>query len=160
MKSLPLVPSRLNLSMALLLTGGVAIIASLFLVGVVCNSLLSHTELMGVLERIERESARKKHLIQREREILKNIEGKEVVLQKLLNQAMPLRAAAMEFQRLNRECPQYEWDAFYRTFPGRTDEERHCRQVLASLRLEVKRQSGRGLDVLTRLEAEFGNPIT
>jgi hypothetical protein len=56
-------------------------------------------------------------------------------------------------------CPEYDWEGFRRAFPGRTEEERHCRQVLRCLRSETKNNSGPVASIVARLESELYRDI-
>ncbi|HEV3236813.1 MAG TPA: hypothetical protein VGZ25_07475 [Gemmataceae bacterium] len=111
------------------------------------------------LARLDSERARTKELQTRDRAFIENIEGKKQVIKAVIDERLTLREAAAQFQTLNLLCPEYDWEGFRRAFPGRTDEERHCRQVLACLRLEVTSNSGRVYALVARLETEFDRDI-
>jgi hypothetical protein len=94
-------------------------------------------------------------LVARDRPFVANIEGKNQVIQDVVNHKLTLREAAARFKALNEACPEYDWDTFRRAFPGSTDEERHCRQVLAAVRLTVEGDRARANLLLKQLEAEL-----
>jgi hypothetical protein len=96
----------------------------------------------GLLTQLEKESDREKELISRDRAFMNNIEGKQRIIAEVVTKGLSLRDAAAGFQTLNLSCPEYDWNAFRRTFPGQNDEERHYRQVLAALRQVVNAKSG------------------
>jgi hypothetical protein len=120
---------------------------------------LDPAALCDLLGAAERERFRGDDLVARDRYFLDNVEGKQRVTQEVLNNRMTLREAAARFQALNAACPEYDWDEFRRIFPGKTDEERHCRQVLVSVRLKVEGDRSRGTILLDRLEAELQQAI-
>jgi hypothetical protein len=109
-------------------------------------------ELLGANER---ERLRHDDLVARDRYFLDNVEGKHRITEDVINRGMTLREAAARFQALNEACPEYDWNGFRRTFPGATDEERHCRQVLSAVRLKVEGDHAHGTLLLQRLEAEM-----
>jgi hypothetical protein len=44
---------------------------------------------------------------------------------------LALLEAAARFAALNRSAPQFNWPQFRRAYPGASDEERFCREVIA-----------------------------
>jgi hypothetical protein len=111
--------------------------------------------LCDLLSASERERLRHDDLVARDRYFLDNVEGKHRVTEEVLNRTMTLREAAARFQDLNAACPEYDWDGFRRLFPGKTDEERHCRQVLSAVRMKVEADRAQANLLLDRLEAEM-----
>jgi hypothetical protein len=111
--------------------------------------------LVELLGKNERERLRHDDLVARDRFFLDNVEGKNRVIGEVINYKMTLREAAARFQALNDACPDYDWEGFRRAFPGKTDEERHCHQVLAAVRLKVEGDHAHGSHLLKRLEAEM-----
>jgi len=63
--------------------------------------------------------------------------------------------AAGAFRELNRGSPSSYWRAFGNLYPGTSDEERHCRQVIAYVRTELEVYPGGENEVVRRLEAEL-----
>ena len=61
-------------------------------------------------------------------------EAKHGVVRDLLAERLTLPEAAARFRDLDREQPGFNWVAFRRTYPCDTDDERHCREVLAWVR--------------------------
>jgi hypothetical protein len=116
---------------------------------------LDPADLFDLLGSTERERLRRDDLVARDRYFLDNIKGKQRITMEVLSNGMTLREAAKRFQALNAACPEYDWDEFRRVFPGKTDEERHCRQVLASVRLKLEVDRSKGNLLLSRLEAEL-----
>lgn len=116
---------------------------------------LDPTGLFELLGTNERERLRHDDLVARDRHFLDNLEGKNRIIGDVINYKMTLREAAARFQSLNEACPDYDWDGFRRAFPGKTDEERHCNQVLAAVRMKVEGDHAQGSQLLKRLEAEM-----
>jgi hypothetical protein len=67
---------------------------------------------------------------------------------------LALPDAAARFRDLDRQPPPFRWDQFCRSCPGRSDEERHCREVINYVRT-LRDPPGRGDAVAARLEAEL-----
>jgi hypothetical protein len=67
-----------------------------------------------------------------------------------------LRAAA-RFRDLNARPPMFNWRAFRKIYPGDSDDERHCRQVIHFVRQGAQLRPGADPAVADRLEAELGD---
>jgi hypothetical protein len=135
--------------------GGVLVSVGTLVPDWLAESGLDPAALCDLLGATERERLRRDDLVARDRYFLDNVEGKHRVTQEVLNHGMSLREAAARFQALNAACPEYDWNEFRRLFPGKTDEERHCRQVLAAVRLRLERDRTQGNLLLSQLEAEL-----
>jgi hypothetical protein len=120
---------------------------------------LDREEIYSQLARLDLERSRTVDLLTRDRAFLENIEGKKHVIKALIDGRLTLREAAAQFQTLNLLCPEYDWEGFRRAFPGRTEEERHCRQVLECLRIEAGSNSGPVASLVARLESELYRDI-
>jgi hypothetical protein len=68
-----------------------------------------------------------------------------------------LLEAARRFSDLDAAAPQFNRAAFRRTWPGHTDEERYCREVMGFVRTTLSDQPDRRHLVLGQLEAELGD---
>ena len=68
---------------------------------------------------------------------------------------LALLPAAARFRDLNARPPAFSWEAFRRTYPGSSDDERHCREVIQYVRQEVQRRPGVDATIPGRLEAEL-----
>ena len=66
---------------------------------------------------------------------------------------LTLLEAAEHFRDLNGSYPGFNWYQFRRHFPGSSDDERHCRQVIKFVALESP--PGRAASARQRLEAEL-----
>jgi hypothetical protein len=76
-------------------------------------------------------------------------------VQELIAGRRTLREAAARSQALAREDPDFPWDMFRREYPGRTDEERHCRQMIVFVQTALQDHPGEAAEVVARLEAEL-----
>jgi hypothetical protein len=65
--------------------------------------------------------------------------------------------AARRFRDLDAAAPQFNREAFCRTWPGRTDEERYCREVIGFVRSTLTDEPDHRHLVMGRLETEFGD---
>ncbi len=107
----------------------------------------------------ERARLQTEELVAKDRQIVDNLEAKQKVVRELLDERLTLRQAAARFQKLNEACPAYDWERFCQTFPGRTDEERHCRQVFVAVRPYLESNDSASRDRLARLETELEETI-
>src|SRR5262245_5022796 len=64
-------------------------------------------------------------------EVTQSMTSQDEVLQELVARRITLREAAARFRALARQTRSFSWELFRLTYPGRTDEERHCRHVIA-----------------------------
>jgi hypothetical protein len=103
----------------------------------------------------ERARLQTQELMAKDRQIVDNLEGKQKIVRDLLDERLTLRQAAARFQELNEACPAYDWERFRENFPGRTYEERHCRQVLTAVRPYLDSDRSAARDRLARLETEL-----
>jgi hypothetical protein len=68
---------------------------------------------------------------------------------------LPLPQAAARFRDLNAQPPTYNWAAFRLFYPGDSDDERHCREVIEFVRQDVRQRPGTDPAAVGRLEAEL-----
>ena len=81
------------------------------------------------------EAAREEERLVDDLRVIERIEeAKHGVVRDLLAGRLTLPEAAARFRDLDREQPGFNWVAFRRTYPCDTDDERHCREVLAWVR--------------------------
>ncbi len=73
---------------------------------------------------------------------------------------LPFLEAAARFRDLNGENPGFQRERFRQAYPGASDGERCCRQVLARVRLEVQDRPGADPGLPDRLEAELGDLLS
>jgi hypothetical protein len=77
------------------------------------------------------------------------------VLDDMVEGQCSLLEAAACFRDLNQSTPHFPWEHFRRTFPGATDEERHCRQVIELLRWRLEVCPDDRTPAIRRLETEL-----
>jgi hypothetical protein len=63
--------------------------------------------------------------------------------------------AAAGYRDLTADDPSFNGEVFRRAYPGGSDEERYCRQVIAFVRVTLHEQPGPDRAVVGRLEAEL-----
>jgi hypothetical protein len=129
------------------LTAVVLLLAALVLTGPWGGTATYRTvaEELARLERLERELGETGAATRRRAEVVEAvIEGR-----------CPLREAAADFLELNRGLSLFRWEDFRRYYPGATDGERCCRQVIRYVACRLEDRPGRGAAVVRRLEAEL-----
>src|SRR5262245_4691846 len=73
----------------------------------------------------------------------------------VLEGRLGLLEAATHFRDLNEQPPPFLWERFRDRFPGRSDDERHCRQVIAFVKAALPEYRGADPAPVARLEAEL-----
>jgi hypothetical protein len=146
--------------LSLLLGMSVVLLVIALLIGLTKATGLAYEEVYANLSLLESERTREDDLIARDRALIENFEGKEHVMKEVMEGRLTLHEAAAQFQMLNLMCSEYNWNVFRRLYPGQTDEQRHCRQVLAFLWIKANQGSGPAYDVAVRLESEFKRELT
>jgi hypothetical protein len=66
-----------------------------------------------------------------------------------------LPEAAAAFRDLSAAAPEFNWEIFRITFPGGSDDERFCRQVIAHVRVQVQDRPDADPALPARLGAEL-----
>jgi hypothetical protein len=72
----------------------------------------------------------------------RRMQRKQRVVQAVLAGRVTLLEAAAYFRALDREGPSYNWDYFRARWPGDSDDERHCHQVLDFVYLQMGGSNG------------------
>src|SRR5437867_701404 len=90
----------------------------------------------------EGEDERVRELEKERRETLRRVERRQEVLAAVIAERMTLTEAAAVFCELNRSSRSFSLDLFRRSFEGTSDEERHCRQVIAGVRSQLELYPG------------------
>jgi hypothetical protein len=84
------------------------------------------------------------------------LKGKEETVQKYLDGKLTFLETAAHFRALDQGAPGFNWEEFRDAYPGDSDEERHCREVIACVRaLPSSQGSSAGQETVKRLEAEL-----
>src|SRR5215475_8963312 len=94
------------------------------------------------------EDERIQKLEEQRRETLQRVERRQKVVAAVIAARMTLTEAAALFRDLNRSSRSFSLDLFRRSFDGATDEERHCRQVIASVRSQLELYPGADNEVV------------
>jgi len=87
------------------------------------------------------------------------LERRTAVAEDLLAGRLALLDAAAQMRALSRANPDFRWESFRWTFPGRNDDERHCRQAIAALHAFPTDDPARLLRTVQRLEAELARHL-
>jgi hypothetical protein len=103
------------------------------------------------------EQERADSLSQRDVVLLKRIDAKTSVVKKVIDGQLSLREAAASFRKLN-SCPNGDVDDYRVLFPGTSEEECLCRQVIAWVSCELRsRHADKAM--IGRLEAELADHL-
>jgi hypothetical protein len=89
------------------------------------------------------------------RDILRRAVAKQRLTVEVVEGRLSLVEAATGFRDLDEQPPPFDWRAFRDAFPGASDDERHCRQVLCYVGGELQGRPGADPALLGRLEAEL-----
>jgi hypothetical protein len=93
---------------------------------------------------------------QKVRAYLRRVARKEQVVQEVLAGQLNLLEAAALFRALDHGPPEFHWDYFHDRWPGDTDEERHCHEVIDCVGSVLRRAAdSRDQEVCARLRAEL-----
>jgi hypothetical protein len=87
--------------------------------------------------------------------VVRALAAKDEVAQLLYQERMTLIEAAGRLQEINEATLSFHWLVYRRTYPGQTDEERHCREAVTLLRGYLAAQGIAECEALTGLEAEL-----
>src|SRR5438034_3797151 len=87
----------------------------------------------GLVESLDSRTGSTEQLEIRCQIVSKRIEAKRQLLEELLEGKRNLFETAAYFRKLDQGDAHYNWSAFRLFYSGATDDERHCREVLASL---------------------------
>ncbi|MFL5242205.1 MAG: hypothetical protein ACJ8FY_08860 [Gemmataceae bacterium] len=136
------------------LIGSFFLVAFFLVLGLTRSLGFDPIEFHALMMRMEEQRALKENLLSRDRAFIENIEGKKRVIDEVLAERLTLQEAAARFRTLNQLCPEYDWERFRIVFPGRDDDERHCRQVIYSLRQEIHNRPA-AYKLLARLESQL-----
>jgi hypothetical protein len=88
---------------------------------------------------------------QRFADVRQRIEARRDIARRVLAHRLSLSEAARRYHRLNLGCAEFNWQRFRESFPGASDEERCCGQVLQMVEGELIHQPLKPRAVETRL---------
>jgi hypothetical protein len=86
--------------------------------------------------------------------------AKEAVARDLACDRLTLLEAAGRARDIDRACPMFPWKAFRSTYPGASDDERHCREVIGVIRSMPPLGKPANEGAALRCEAEMQEHIT
>jgi hypothetical protein len=84
------------------------------------------------------EAQRGAEMEQETRGVIDRATRKRIVVEALIAGRLTLVQAAGRFRALNRATPPFFWQQFREAYPGGSDEERHCREVIAWVEIELE----------------------
>jgi WD40 repeat protein len=93
------------------------------------------------------------------RAIRRRIEAKNRLAAEVIDGRLTLLEAAARFRDLDREPPPFDRDAFRCSYPGASDDELLCREVIFFVRVEQRRRPGTDAGIVARLEAELNERL-
>lgn len=136
-------------------------------VGLVGTLLVGHVCLQGVPDEnqgrqgqsglwsmVETEQGRHDRLEVQGKMQFQRLETKNRIAALVADGRMPLLEAAARFRDLDHQPPEFQWDQFRLRFPGNSDDERHCWEVIAAIPIAGD-PGTETLEVVERLEAEL-----
>jgi hypothetical protein len=119
--------------------------------------LFSPWEGLALLDpRVREQLAREE---QYRRALERRLAAKKAVAQDLAARRLTLLEAAARARDIDRACPEFNWDAFRRTDPRASDDERHCREVIVQVRWLAPRGAPAHECAARRCEAELREHI-
>src|SRR5262245_35127848 len=78
---------------------------------------------------LEEEMARGRRLDGQLHALRPRLDAKYHIIEEVIAGRMALLEAAAHFRALDHQPPAFDWDAFYSSYPGPSEEERHCQEV-------------------------------
>jgi len=121
--------------------------------GALAQAGLDFWSLPALNQEIEAVEADNQELTEAANATLRRIETKEEIVKDLIHGETDLLHAAVQFRNLNAVYAEY-MDLLHMKFPGRTDDECVCRNVIEYTTICVANRTDRG-EILERLEAEY-----
>jgi hypothetical protein len=101
------------------------------------------------------QSRASEELEQRSNAIKARIEKKQAVVDKVIARRMGLLEAAAHFGALNHESPGFCWETYRQVTPGKSDEERFCREVILAIEVHLHHFHPSGQVLCSRLRSEL-----
>jgi hypothetical protein len=87
------------------------------------------------------------------------LEAKQALARDVADGRLRLAEAARRFHDLDAGAPHFNTEAFRRAYPGSSDEERYCREVIGYAAAAVDDEPSRAAAVRLRLEAELDDHL-
>ena len=146
-------------ALRLLACGGAVLVPFLAVAGLTCNQIRwsgpGGRHGLDLLKEVQEQQRRSDDLDDVMAAVVRRRALKQAVVEELLAGRITLRAAAARFRAINEAAAAFPWDEFRRAYPGSTDEERHCREVIAQMKVLRWDRPGEMAEVVARLEAEL-----
>ena len=93
------------------------------------------------------------------RAIRRRIEAKSRLAREVIDGRLTLLEAAARFRDLDLAPPPFAWDGLRCRYPGASDDELHCREVIFFVRAEQRDRPGTDAAIVARLEAELNERL-
>jgi hypothetical protein len=86
---------------------------------------------------------------------MRRVQEKQRLAWELIEGRLSLPEAAARYRDLEEQQPSFNWRGFRCTCPGESDDERHCREVIVFVGVELQGRPETDLALVGRLEAEL-----
>jgi WD40 repeat protein len=93
------------------------------------------------------------------RALLRRLKAKNRLAREVIDGRLTLLEAAARFRNLDLKPPPFAWDALRSIYPGASDDELHCREVIFFVRAEQRDRPGTDAGIVARLEAELNERL-
>jgi hypothetical protein len=85
----------------------------------------------------------------------RRVRAMEQIVEQVIAQRLSLLEAAAQWGALLEENPGINWEIYRRVWPGNSDAERYCWNVIDAVRCKLRREPGRAAALTEALEAEL-----
>jgi hypothetical protein len=106
---------------------------------------------VSTAEEYERQRALDDEVAQMQRRLLM----KQQLVDQVIGQRLALREAAAQWRALLETNPRISWEMYRRVWPGNSDTERHCWQVIDAVKIRLRKNPTQAAAVAAALEAEL-----
>src|SRR5262249_39287585 len=89
------------------------------------------------------------------REVTRRVSEKDRLAGEVIGGRVSLVEGAARYRDLDEHPPAFCWREFREVYPGASDDERHCRAVIAHVRAELPNRPGADPALVGRLETEL-----
>jgi len=87
--------------------------------------------------------------------VVRRLHEKQALAREVADGRLTLREVAARYRELDEAAPGFHWEEFRRKYPGASDEERHCREVISFVRALPPERGDGERTVAGRLESEL-----
>jgi hypothetical protein len=121
-----------------------------------CVRITTWSALPGIDVDFCAETRRGQQMEEEDRLVTRRVMDKLWLGQELRAGRLTLLETAARLRAIDRRPPAFQWELFRATYPGASDEERHCREAIAFVRAGfVDEPEEIVTETVTRLEAEL-----